>query len=401
MMEKEAFTGSSLLGQNKREVGRRSVKSGNVLRKVSPLFEILVSELHHSLGQLKQKLDAEESGIRSESDEEHRMLLEAESLHHAEGLLTEALDRFILRMDKMVRHFTPQEHRIHRDYFQKHLHPFLLLSPFVKRAYSKPLGYPGDYEMMRMLYEDHDQGETFFARLINRYCSQLSPARSVMGRVSYMLGKINRILGRASGNRETVSIMSIGSGPAKEIQGLIRSNPKSDRCHLTMIDTEWEALQYSRAKIDVLKGVTQSRIQINYVNKSIHQLVHHPHTFDLFAGQDLIYVTGLFDYLPFHIAKHLIQRLYRLLSEEGDLIIGNLDVSNDARYFMEYGAEWYVLYRTPQELVQMVEGISPAQAFVENDEEGTQLYLTVRKGKRPKESLRYPPEVATVFYGKQ
>lgn len=401
-MEKEAFTrGSSPPGQNKREASRQLKESRNVLRKVSPLFEVLISELEHCLFQMKQKLDAEESGIRSERDEEHRMLLEAESLHHGEGLLTEALDRFILRMDKMVRHFTPQEHRIHRDYFQKHLHPFLLLSPFVKRAYSKPLGYPGDYEMMRMLYEDHDQGETLFARLINRYCSQLSVARSVMGRVPYMLGKTNRILGRASGNRETVSIMSIGSGPAKEVQELIRSNPKGDRCHLTMIDTEWEALQYCRAKIDVLKGVTRSRIQVGYVNKSIHQLVHHPHTFDLFAGQDLIYVMGLFDYLPFHISKHLIQRLYRLLSEEGDLIIGNLDASNEARYFMEYGAEWYVLYRTPQELIQMVEGISSAQVFVETDEEGTQLYLTVRKGKRPKESLSYPPEVATVFYGKQ
>lgn len=388
-------------GQNKKERSRRPVEKRTILQKVSPLFEILVSDLQCLLSQLKQKLDAEESRVRSETDEEHRLLLEAESLHQAEGILTENLDRFISRMDKMVKDFTLQEHRIHRDYFQKHLHPFLLLSPFVKRAYSKPLGYPGDYEMMRMLYEDHDQGKTLFGRLINRYCCQLSPARSVMGRVPHMLGKINRKLGRASGNRETVSIMSIGSGPAKEIQELIRSNPKSDRCHLTMIDTEWEALQYCRAKIERLKEVTQSRIRINYLNKSIHQLIHHPHTFDLLTGQDLIYVMGLFDYLPFHISKHLIQWLYRLLPEEGELIIGNLDVSNEARYFMEYGAEWYVLYRTPQELIQMVEGVSPSQVFVETDEEGTQLYLTVRKGKRPKESLSYPSEVATVFYGKQ
>ncbi len=400
-MEKETFSGVSLPGQNKKEIHRSPAEGRSALRQVSPLFEILVSDLQHFLSQLKEKLDTEESRIRSEMEEEHRLLLESESLHQAEGILVENVDRFISRMDKLVRHLTPEEHRLYRDHFQKHLHPFLLLSPFVKRAYSKPLGYPGDYEMMRMLYEDHDQGETLFGRLINRYCSQLSPARSVMGRVPYMVGKINRMLGRASGNRETVSMMSIGSGPAKEIQELIRSNPKSDRCHLTMIDTEWEALQHCRGKIDVLKRVTQSRIQVSYVNKSIHQLIHHPHTFDLLVGQDLIYVMGLFDYLPFHIAKHLIQKLYGLLSEEGELIIGNLDVSNEARYFMEYGAEWYVLYRTPQALVQMVEGISPVQVFVETDEEGTQLYLTVRKGKRPKGSLSYPPEVETVFYGKQ
>jgi len=405
-MEKETFTGTAPSpGKMKREIDRNPSASAdrkNALLQVSPQFEILVEDLQRFLSQMKQKLDSEECRIRSEMDEEHRLLLEAESLHHAEGPLTENLDRFILRMDKMVKDFTPQEHRIHRDYFQRQLHPFLLLSPFVKRAYSKPLGYPGDYEMMRMLYEDHDQGETLFGRLINRYCCQLSPSRSVMGRVPHMLKKINRILGRASGNRETVSVMSIGSGPAKEIQELIRSNRKSDRCHLTMIDTEWEALQYCRSKIDVLKGVTQSRIQIDYLNKSIHQLIHHLHTFDLLAGQDLIYVIGLVDYLPFHIAKHLIQKLYRLLSEEGELVIGNLDVSNDARYFMEYGAEWYVLYRTPQELVQMVEGISPPlQAFVETDEEGTQLYLTIRKGKKPSENPSYSPEVATVFYGKR
>jgi extracellular factor (EF) 3-hydroxypalmitic acid methyl ester biosynthesis protein len=400
-MEKETISRVALLpGQNKRGIDqylKGPPQSEKAPYQISPSFKMLVSNLRHFLSEMKQKLDAEEARIPYGSPE-RRFRLGAEILDAKEKMATEYINRCIARMTEIVKDFTPQEHRPHREYFQRHLHPFLLLSPFVKRAYIKPLGIPGDYEMMNMLYGDHDQGETLFARLINRYSCGVTAARAVTGRVPYMLGKLNRTLERVLKEKGTVSIISVGCGPAKEVQELIRTNPMSNRCRVTLIDAEPEALRYCHARIDDLKKATRSRVKFCCLNRSVRRLILDPFYFlDMTERQDLIYAVGLFDYLPSHIAKSLIRKLYRSLSEGGVLIIGNLNALNDARYYMEYVAEWFVLYRTPEEMACLVERSPSSGVSVETNGEGTQLYLVIKK--KIEEPIVKNSETMAVFHG--
>ena len=403
-MEKSRFSKmTTLSGQTKNEVGQgssRFLESRKVPHQISPSFKMLVSNFRLFLSEMKQKLDAEESKLLFETDE-RRMQLEIETLALANGIFSSYFDYFILRMNEIVRHFTPQEHHLHRNHFQDHLHPFLLLSPFVKRAYSKPLGYPGDYEMMNMLYGNHDQGTSLFARLVNRYSCQVTAGRAVMKRAPYILERIDRTIDRVSRHKESVSLMSIGCGPATEIQELIRANPMSDPCRVTLVDAEQEALHHCRVKISELKEATQSRISVYFLNRSIHQLILDPYLLNQLAGRDLIYAMGLFDYLPMPIAKRLLQKLHRLLSDKGELIIGNLDSSCDSRYFMEYAAEWYLIYRTPEEMMRLAEGIPvPVQASVEKDQTGTQLYLSITQDASPQRDVEKYSQATIISYGK-
>lgn len=389
-MEKETYIKRTFPVNKNGEVGKYTEV------RLSPSFMAGVLELRRFLNEMKQRLDAEEAGI-PDGNPERRFRLEAEILDAAEKEATGYINHCIAGMTDVVRHFTPQEHHSHRNYFQRHLHPFLLLSPFVKRAYLKPLGIPGDYEMMNMLYGDHDQGETLFARLINRYSCRVTAARAVTGRVPYMLQKFNRTIERVLKERAAVSIMSVGCGPAKEIQELIRTNPMSDRCRVTLIDTEPEALRYCHVKIDDPKKATRNRMKFCCLNQSVRQLILNPsYLLGMMGEQDLIYAIGLFDYLPSHIAKRLVQSLYRSLSEGGELIVGNLDTFNDARYYMEYVAEWYVLYRMPEELVCLVEEIPSSRVSVETNTEGTQLYLVIEKMEEP---IGKNSETMAVFHG--
>lgn len=399
-MEKETYAKMiSLSGKHEGFGSARSFENGKDPLRLSSAFRAGVLELHDFLGEMKQRLDREEAKIRLEDPD--RRLLEEDVLHPAEEILTRSLERFILRMNQIVSCFTPEEHLVHRSYFQQHLHPFLLLSPFVKRAYSKPLGYPGDYEMMNMLYGSHDRGDSLFARLINRYCCQVTAARSVVKRLPYMLEKIGRTIDQVSHNKESVAFTSLGCGPAREIQELIRIKPMSDPCRVTLIDTEQEALKHCHAEIGKVKEAAQSGISVSFVNRSLHQLILDPYAPYQLGNQDLIYATGLFDYLPTHIAKRLIQKLYRLLSEGGELIIGNLSGANDARYFMEYGAEWYVLYRSPLEMMQLAEGLpSPLHVEVDEEEGGAQLYLVIKRWKVSEAPLYRWQEAAPRSYGK-
>lgn len=372
----------------------------DLLERVGSEFKVMVSDLRDFLEETKRDLDTEELKIRFE---ENRLQIidYSDLVNIAEKIVSGYINKAVFKMNQLVAHFTPAEHTVHRGYFQRHLHPLLLLSPFVSRVYLKPLGCPGDYQMMNMIYGDHDQGESLFARLLNRYCCRVTAARAVAGRVPFLIRRIDHTIDRVLRKKEDVSIASIGSGPAREIQEVIKANSKSDQCHVSLVDMIPEALSYCQEKMFDLKMATGSRMQINFLNRSVRDLIRSSYALDSLTNQDLIYAIGLFDYLPFQVAKHVVQTLYRLLSEEGDLIIGNFGVLNDSRYYMEYGAEWFLLYRTEEEMLNLAEGLPPdAQISIEKDESGAQLYLVIRKCHRMDQSLSPHAGMAAVFYGK-
>lgn len=370
----------------------------DLLERVGSEFKVIVSDLRDFLEETKRDLDTEELKIRFE---ENRIIDYSNLVNISEKIVSEYINKAVFRMNQIVAHFTPAEHTVHRSYFQRHLHPLLLLSPFVSRVYLKPLGFPGDHQMMNMIYGDHDQGESFFARLLNRHCCRVTAARAVAGRVPFLIRRIDHTIDRVLREKENVSIASIGSGPAREIQELIKTNPKSDQCHVSLVDMIPESLSYCQEKIFDLRMATRSRMQVDFLNRSVRDLIRSPHALDSLMNRDLIYAIGLFDYLPVHVAKHVVQTLYRLLSEEGDLIIGNFGVLNDSRYYMEYGAEWFLLYRTEEEMIELAEGLPPdAQISIEKDESGAQLYLVIRKCHRKGQSLSPHAGRAAVFYGK-
>ena len=354
----------------------------HVLEKVSSEFKIIVSDLRDFLEQTKYDLDAEELRI---SPEERRWGLSrhVELVDIVKRIVAKYMDQAFSKLNKIVACFTLAEHTLHRNYFQRNLHPLLLHSPFVSRAYFKPLGYPGDYQMMNMIYGDHNQGDSLFAQLINRYSCSAPAARAVEGRVPFLLQKFNHTIKRVLKERETATFLSIGSGPAREIQELIATDTDSDRCHVNLIDMLPEALFYCQEKILDLKMATGSRVKVDYFNRSARDFIRFSHSLDTLKGQDLIYAIGLFDYLPFHIAKRVIQNLYPLLAEGGELIVGNFDISNPTRFYMEYALDWYLLHRDREEMLRLAEELPfSASSSIITGEEGVQLYLIIEKGEK-------------------
>ena len=61
----------------------------------------------------------------------------------------------------------------------------------------------------------------------------------------------------------------------------------------------------------------------------------------MIGERQIIYSAGLFDYLSDRSFAALLGTLYEALAGGGQLLIGNVDVSNPTRYFMEYFAEWF------------------------------------------------------------
>ena len=94
---------------------------------------------------------------------------------------------------------------------------------------------------------------------------------------------------------------------------------------------------------------------------------------------DFIYSMGLFDYLTKPIAKSVINQLYKILENNGEMVIGNFHVSNPSKFYMEYWLDWILNYRTEQEFIELLEGNPSADVNIFFEDTGSQMFLNIKK----------------------
>ncbi|OGC07204.1 hypothetical protein A3H38_03245 [candidate division WOR-1 bacterium RIFCSPLOWO2_02_FULL_46_20] len=262
-------------------------------------------------------------------------------------------------------------HQLYRSFFQKEIHAFFLVSPFCRRVFQKPLGYAGDFRMLKYIYDDQLEGENLFAKLIHYFSINLEIAQAVKNRKNYILSKI-------AGQRKDAdfSFMSVASGPAVEVVELMKDN-SSMNGSIHLLDSEIQALKSVKGQInnEVLK------------KKKISLICHHNSIYDIIKNrmdvkkQNLIYTTGLFDYLSDRIASRLIDDLFSLLKTNGVLIIGNLKHTGKVlRAYMELLGEWFLNYRNEEQLLGLAHNVADkAKISIERDSTGIQLFLLIEK----------------------
>jgi extracellular factor (EF) 3-hydroxypalmitic acid methyl ester biosynthesis protein len=261
-----------------------------------------------------------------------------------------------------VKYFTKDEHAVHEIYFRENLGHLSAGAALLFRGLSKPLGYAGDYQTMRMCYDDTYEGTTLLGKLMHKYATEFTRSQAVRNRRELIAqnayGKYN--------------IMSVACGPASEV-ALLAANVPSTTVSITLLDQDKEALDFARATLH-----HHTNIGIKYVNISIYSIIKDR---DIqLGGYDFIYSMGLFDYLDDKAAKRLCSRLVDMLSPNGTLIIGNFHGRCPNRYFIQYWCDWPLFYRTEAEMYAMIpdSGIKYASKIV-YEATRTQMFLTIHK----------------------
>jgi SAM-dependent methyltransferase len=78
--------------------------------------------------------------------------------------------------------------------------------------------------------------------------------------------------------------------------------------------------------------------------------------------------------------SRLITELYRHLNPGGCLVIGNFGPYNPQRFKMEYGAEWFLIHRSEEELKDLARGLpEDVRLSVEKEPEEVNLFLNIVK----------------------
>ncbi|MEX1310301.1 MAG: class I SAM-dependent methyltransferase [Candidatus Sulfomarinibacteraceae bacterium] len=273
-----------------------------------------------------------------------------------------------------------------KEYTETVLVPLTLDIPLNHRAYLKPLGYPGDYQVMLYYYNKSFEGDSVFTKVFHRIGIEHPLAHGVCTRkdfiVDLMQAEHDRVLA-ARGDDCEFRVASLGCGPAREVSDYVaRRRTWPGTAIWTLIDQEEEALGIAFRACKREIGEWNTPAQLDLLNLSFVQMINEGVPLHEPESQDYIYCTGLFDYIKDSRAQVLICALYDLLAEGGMMSVGNAVGPQDCFWTPEFLGDWSMIYRTRDQVRRLGDRL-PSTARIDVVKEPGEAYyfLNVRKTK--------------------
>jgi len=213
--------------------------------------------------------------------------------------------------------------------------------PFTHRAYYKPRGYAGDAELMDFIYGREERWPAPYASSIGQRIFDYTTASPAPEGVRARRGFVADLIDRLAEETRKPHILSLAAGHLREAS-LSCAVKRRKIGRLVALDADEESLQevercYSCFGVETVPA----RIRALIANKS-----------DL-GKFDLVYTTGLFDYLQQSVGRRLVSNMFGMLRPGGRLLVANfLPGVRDIGY-MEAYMDWFLIYRTRREMVDL------------------------------------------------
>lgn len=245
------------------------------------------------------------------------------------------------------------------------LHNLLLESPVTYRAFQKPRGYAGDAVLMDLMYgtaspgrELSPLGGILFGYEFDSPCCQSVRVRRAI---------LARELDDVARERPGAHVLSVACGHLREIEWSRAA--RDGRITLTALDQDRESLsvidrEYARYGVCTVPGT---------IGDVLRRATR-------FRDLDLVYASGLFDYLQQPLARALADAMFRMLAPGGRLLIANFTPDTSDAAWMETFMDWRLVYRGEEQMRGLTESIAASDLeHLEQfrDDNGNITYLRV------------------------
>ncbi len=354
------------------------------LYKVLPEFKEAVSDIKTFLVDLRFWLEKIELEIQS-SSEPDRARLERNVIDRLSPQIIPVLDTLFDKFEHIAAGLTEESRPAHRSYIQRSLHEIVLCAPFANRTYQKPLGYPGDYEMVNMMIRDPQEGVSLFSKIFNVWLLQQGSAAAHRNRLTYLSKLIESEALRVSCTGNKARIFNFACGPAIEVQDFLEKSVLSDHAEFTLVDFNAETLEYTRQATSKIASRSGRKTSVQFQKKAVHQIFKEsqkPLVSENNATReyDMIYCAGLFDYLTDQTCKQLIKIFYQWLAPGGLLMVTNVTPLTPNQGSMDLILDWHLIYRDASQFEQLSSGIIPRETVaVRSDDTGVNVFMEARK----------------------
>ncbi|MEQ8823182.1 MAG: class I SAM-dependent methyltransferase [Filomicrobium sp.] len=339
----------------------RFIEEWEVQKRIRPGYQQAVGDLKSLLSQLSPWLDQVDISAEHEAN--------SVSDDVFGQLRNPLLPKFVelqQRFEEEARAIGDDELAAHRLFAQRDLLPLMMRAPFFHRSYVKPLGYAGDYLMVKMMVEGKRAGPTTYARLINDFYLEIDLVKAHRNRLIIIEDKLNELSAEAAQAGRKLDILNIGCGPAIELIRFIKNSPNCESCRFTLIDFNAETIEYARNAIETAMRDVSRRPQVEFKQLSVHSLLKQSSSDAADKDQadyDFVYCAGLFDYLSDRVCQRLLELFCKWTKPGGNVIATNVHPDNPTRWIMEHVIEWHLIHRTMEDLAQLSPAEHPKRVF--------------------------------------
>jgi extracellular factor (EF) 3-hydroxypalmitic acid methyl ester biosynthesis protein len=224
---------------------------------------------------------------------------------------------------------------------QHPLKDMLHQDPFTHRAFSKPRGYAGDAVLLDYIY-GREEGwpppeTTELGQAIFEFTTRSAACEGVRSRRGFIAGLLDRLVEEV----HCPHVLSIGAGHLREaaLSAAVKRRKFGRFLALDSDATSLEEVERSYGRFGVERAAA-----------SIRQLLMQKINPGLF---DLVYSTGLFDYLQQPFAQRLALLMFRMLRPGGRLVVANFLPGIPDLGYMESYMAWMLIYRTRLEMMSI------------------------------------------------
>lgn len=362
----------------------RFVRNWQKLYTVLPEFKEAITDIEMFLTDLRIWLEQVELRIGALPVPE-RTQAEQAVIKKLSPKIISLINGLFERFEIIAARLSDEMRPAHRSFIQRHLHPIVLCAPFAFRAYQKPLGFAGDYEVVNMMVRHPEEGASLFAKIFNVWLIQQSSAIAHRNRLAYLTRTIETEALRVTHTGKRARIFNFACGPAIEVQQFLSDSPLGEQVEITLADFDSETLAYTKKAINDIKRQFGWQTSIQFQRKSVSQLTKQALKQAAAGGNgkyeyDFVYCAGLFDYLADTACRQMIDIFYRWLAPGGLLVVTNVTPQAPNQGSLELILDWHLIYRNVPQFEQLCSGIIPKEKVrVKSDDTGVNIFLEARK----------------------
>lgn len=341
-------------------------------------YQVCVSNIRNFLEELSCWLEQGET-VAGISEPGTPPDLVVEFVADVNAMVAPVLDELFGDFESEARHVSDEELAIHKVFARREIHPLMLCSPLMYRAFTKPLGYAGDYEMINMIVRNQWQGNNTYAKVVNSILLRKDTAQAHRNRLQKLEELLASEARRVKQQRRPFRVLNVGCGPATEVQRFVENSLLSDHCELELLDFNEPTLEYAQSQLSEAIRSHQRRTNVKYTHRSVHQLLKQAASRKA-EGEpkyDLVYCAGLFDYLGDRICGRLIKLFHAWTLPGGLVVVTNVHPRQSAKAFMEHLQEWNLILRDEQQMLDLSPGLGRQEVYTEPT--GANVFLNVRK----------------------
>lgn len=322
-------------------------------QEIVPEFRMVVADLETYLSGLENWCEQVECGGLKGSEE--RQKREAEVLQKLGPIVSLEIESHFADYERVTAGLEEGVRRVHRAHLMKVVHRFILQSPFSYRCFTKPLGYAGDYGMVKLMLGNPFQGATLFAKLLNFAFLETGPVEAHQNRIKYLVKTLRKVVSERAAKGLRTRVLNLGCGPAEEIQRFIESDPLAESCDFELLDFNPETLKYTEGKMKEAQARSGHQVNVRFIEESIQGFLREASRGGSYPKEsyDLVYCAGLFDYLQQRFCAKLTEVMSGLTKEGGLAMVTNVSKENSIPAVMADFLEWTLVERTKEEMIAL------------------------------------------------